>query len=283
MGDEGLAVALAEHTDWAYGLLRNIVGPWLTRWGCCASIQGSHRVPRQGPGVLVCNHPSFLDPYVISASIPREIHWVAAAFIQALPLVGRWSQHLGVLPLRRGPEGAAGRLVKDVEQALKAGQLLGIFPEGMDGMRGLGAFEPLASFHPTFVRGILQAQIPFLPIIPVGVIPLRSRWQGSLPARALQPLDPCEPAFQSGTLEILVYREALIRVGPPTTWDAHYAEFNRCVYEHDTAGSARLVQMLNSRMRTSVKALLTSGQTCRVAHVNSPAHRSPASQSARRY
>lgn len=209
---------------------------------------------------MICNHPSFLDPYLLSAVSPRQIHWVAAAFMSDFPLVGRWSSSLGILPLIRASKGRSPFLIDDIVRALKAGRLVGIFPEGMDWMRDTASPLTPAEFHETFVRGILQAQIPFLPIIPVAILPVRTRWRHSVPAQVFKFLDSQEPAFQSGTLDIVLYRDVVIRVGHPTTWDAFYPEFHRCVAQRDEQGQTTLVRRLALQSRAKVEALLVCSQ-----------------------
>ncbi len=91
-------------------------------------VKGLEHVPRKGPGVIVCNHVMYLDPFLIGIFSMTTTRYVASDELFRKPLtrwffgaVGaiskkRWSRDIGVL-----------RKMHDV---LKRGELVAIFPEG---------------------------------------------------------------------------------------------------------------------------------------------------------
>jgi 1-acyl-sn-glycerol-3-phosphate acyltransferase len=42
-------------------------------------IAGTERIPKSGPCILVANHESVIDPWVLALATPRSIHYMAKA------------------------------------------------------------------------------------------------------------------------------------------------------------------------------------------------------------
>lgn len=88
------------------------------------------RVPASGPVVLVANHSTMIEPQVIFGVLPRR-----SVFLVKRELVsgvhGRLLVRIGQLAVRRGsPDRAALTAAVGV---LRAGGVLGVFPEGTRG------------------------------------------------------------------------------------------------------------------------------------------------------
>jgi len=85
-------------------------------------------LPAQGPLILAFNHVHYLDPFVLSAMMPR--YAVAVSKIETLhaPIIGMLMHHYGVIFLRRG-EGDIVAL-RYAEKVLQAGHVLLLSPEG---------------------------------------------------------------------------------------------------------------------------------------------------------
>jgi 1-acyl-sn-glycerol-3-phosphate acyltransferase len=84
-------------------------------------------VPRRGPGIIVCNHISGLDPVLIQSACPRPITWMMAAEYYTWPL-GWMFRVAGVIPVERSGRDLAA--TREALRALREGKLLGLFPEG---------------------------------------------------------------------------------------------------------------------------------------------------------
>jgi 1-acyl-sn-glycerol-3-phosphate acyltransferase len=84
-------------------------------------------IPERGPGILVCNHTSSLDPVLLQAACPRVITWMMAREYAVFGI--RWFLNAiePILVERSGRDMAATR---SALRALKDGKILGIFPEG---------------------------------------------------------------------------------------------------------------------------------------------------------
>lgn len=130
------------------------------------SSSGIENIPRSGPFVLVSNHRSDLDPLIIGSVVPRYVAWIADAFLFNIPFVSAFLRQLGVIPIskQRGEQLGAFRRSREV---LRAGQPVGIFPEGHDTI--VGGARRLGRFH----RGFAElAALSHTPVLPVTVIPL---------------------------------------------------------------------------------------------------------------
>ncbi len=125
------------------------------------SALGTEQLPRTGPGVLVANHTSWLDPIILPLALPRKPGFLAMEELWRMPVVGCVMRAYGPLaiPLRRGTVDATA--LRRALAALKGGALLIVFPEG--GISPDGRLRP-------FQRGaaLLAAQAG-APLIPVAI------------------------------------------------------------------------------------------------------------------
>jgi 1-acyl-sn-glycerol-3-phosphate acyltransferase len=91
-------------------------------------IGGADRIPASGPCILVANHESIADPYVLGVVTERPIHFMAKRELWR-SRVGRFlMEGFGAFPVERGTgdDAAMGR----AGQLLGRGEVLGIFPQG---------------------------------------------------------------------------------------------------------------------------------------------------------
>ncbi len=100
------------------------VAPLLTR----IEVRGIENIPPSGSLILVSNHLSYADPPILVAYVKRHIHFILKQELYE-SLVFRVLLPPGdPIPVRRGkPDRAA---LKQCEAILKAGGVVGIFPEG---------------------------------------------------------------------------------------------------------------------------------------------------------
>jgi 1-acyl-sn-glycerol-3-phosphate acyltransferase len=90
---------------------------------------GEEHVPRTGPAVVAANHPSYLDPVLLSLQVARPIRFMAWDALFRVPLLGALIRSLGAFPvdIRRGK----GREAYERARAIvEQGDVVGIFPEG---------------------------------------------------------------------------------------------------------------------------------------------------------
>ena len=102
----------------------------LTVCGLRPRVVGIEHLEALGPGVLVANHASYIDPIVLMAAIPSAFHFVAKRALTQYPLIGtviRKAEHLTI-----EKAGLSDRLAgaDEVERRLRAGERLVVFAEG---------------------------------------------------------------------------------------------------------------------------------------------------------
>ena len=90
---------------------------------------GEENLPAQGPAVVAANHPSYLDPVLLSLQVQRPIRFMAWDALFRVPLLGALIRTFGAFPVdtRRGK----GREAYERAKALVlSGEVVGLFPEG---------------------------------------------------------------------------------------------------------------------------------------------------------
>ncbi|HEV2293989.1 MAG TPA: lysophospholipid acyltransferase family protein [Tepidisphaeraceae bacterium] len=98
------------------------------------------RLPPTGPAILVCNHTSGLDPFLIQSVCSRAITWMMAREFYEMPVVEAVFKHIGAIPVSRS--GRDTTATRAAIRALHEGHVLGIFPEGrIERQRALMPFQ----------------------------------------------------------------------------------------------------------------------------------------------
>lgn len=122
---------------------------------------GIGNIPEEGPAVLICNHVSFVDPLVIAAASRRPIRFVMDHRIHRMPLIGFVFRHMRAIPIAPAREDAAmmEAAFEEVAQALAAGELVAIFPEGR--ITDTGELYP---FRPGVQRIVGRTPVPVIPM-----------------------------------------------------------------------------------------------------------------------
>lgn len=90
--------------------------------------EGADKLPKEGSVLLVSNHSSYLDPGIVGISARRPVGFLAQAGLASFAPCRWWLAQVGVTLIDRdAPSKAAMRFISD---CLKAGEVVGIFPEG---------------------------------------------------------------------------------------------------------------------------------------------------------
>ncbi|MDD4907933.1 MAG: lysophospholipid acyltransferase family protein [Candidatus Omnitrophica bacterium] len=90
-------------------------------------VEGLENLPAKRNFLLVSNHASFLDPFAISAAIPRYIRWIVVDEYFDLLLVKWILKQLRFIRTRGKTDS---RALHQAVIALKNNDIVGIFPEG---------------------------------------------------------------------------------------------------------------------------------------------------------
>ena len=92
----------------------------------CGRPAGSH-IPARAGSLLVSNHLSHLDVFVLGIPTPRPLNYVARSTL-FLPLLGAFIRSVGGFPIQREGMGASG--VKETLRRVRKGGVVLLFPEG---------------------------------------------------------------------------------------------------------------------------------------------------------
>jgi 1-acyl-sn-glycerol-3-phosphate acyltransferase len=124
-------------------------------------VRGAAHLPEEGPALLVCNHQSFADALVIAAACPRPIRFVMYHAIYDLPVLNFVFRSMKAIPIAGAKEDPAllERAFDAVEQALREGELVCIFPEG-----GLTRDGSIGPFRPGVMKILERAPVPVVPM-----------------------------------------------------------------------------------------------------------------------
>ncbi|WP_141057791.1 MFS transporter [Stenotrophomonas rhizophila] len=169
-----LALAIANAVVSIY--IFTIVPEFLMRFLSWVMVRGLYRlrlhgieanVPDEGAALIVCNHVSYMDALILSATIPRPVRFVMYYKIFNIPVM-RWIFRTAkAIPIAGAREDPAlmQAAFDEVDKALADGELVCIFPEGALTRDGeMGAFK-------SGVEKILERRP--VPVVPMA---LRGMW-----------------------------------------------------------------------------------------------------------
>lgn len=178
-------------------------------------VAGLENLPEAGPALLVGNHRTMSDPFLLGAVVPRRIHFVVAAFMGKLPFTRQLAASTGNIVLPVGKGGKSQVLMRKARRLLKRNRLVGVFPEGMDNFMNGSPPGTVGPFHSTFARLIAALNMPELPILPVALTGEEERVLLQFPAALLKMADPHIPTSNDGQIVAPIYRKARIAIGEP--------------------------------------------------------------------
>ncbi|MDB5742726.1 MAG: lyso-ornithine lipid acyltransferase [Polaromonas sp.] len=121
------------------------------------SLQVFGQPPVAGPMLLVANHISWLDIPVMHAA--RHCRFVSKADVRSWPLIGTLATAAGTLYIERTSRRDALRVVHLMRDALKAGEVLAVFPEGTT-----GDGRALLPFHANLLQAAISADVSAQPV-----------------------------------------------------------------------------------------------------------------------
>ncbi|RYX94332.1 MAG: 1-acyl-sn-glycerol-3-phosphate acyltransferase [Comamonadaceae bacterium] len=130
-------------------------GQMLRIAGITLEVRGE--VPSPGPVLFVANHISWLDILVMHAA--HYCRFISKADIKTWPVVATLSDGAGTLYIERESRRDAHRMVHQMADRLKAGDVLAVFPEGTTG-NGV----TLKHFHANLVEAAIEAGVPVQPV-----------------------------------------------------------------------------------------------------------------------
>lgn len=137
-------------------------------------VRGLENLPREGGYIFAGNHLSWMDPFLMLAIAPAEprIYFIGA---REQMQTSKWRSFMtervgGVISVDRGQGNAYRAIAGKVDQALAAGGVLGIFPEGTVSETETGQLLP-------FKKGVgYFAAHSGVPVVPVAFSGTKEPW-----------------------------------------------------------------------------------------------------------
>lgn len=125
-------------------------------------VNGREHVPAGGSLVFMCNHIHALDPFTMGICVPkRQTHFLGKKELFKLPFFAKILRSMHVISVDRGQFDLAA--MRECSAVLRAGEVLGIFPEGH---RGDGKeLGPLLSGAAVLA---LRSDAPVVPVFIMG-------------------------------------------------------------------------------------------------------------------
>jgi long-chain acyl-CoA synthetase len=123
-------------------------------------VAGLQQVPRQGPLILVANHCSFYDAFILAASLPlrvaQQVFYMGFEWFFRHPIVAWWGRGVRVIPVDM--DTYLVRALQTSALILQRGKILCLFPEGE--RSASGRLRPFRKGVGILIR---ELKVPVLP------------------------------------------------------------------------------------------------------------------------
>jgi 1-acyl-sn-glycerol-3-phosphate acyltransferase len=152
----------------------SLVPEFVMRFGCWVlantiyrlRFEGRDQIPRTGAAVIVANHVSFIDWFIVTAACRRPVRFVMDHRIFKMPVIGLLFRLAKAIPIAPAKEDDAlkEKAFERISAELKDGCLVCIFPEGKITYDGT-----LDKFRPGIERILRADPVPVVPIALAGL------------------------------------------------------------------------------------------------------------------
>jgi len=226
-----------------YRLLRGTAAIALRWYYSEVAVQGPERVPRNGPLLILANHPNALiDPLLVGTTVPRRVLLTAKATLFEHPALAWLFRAVGVVPLRRAkdeardnapPSSTAERNAQAfarVTSALRDRRAVLVFPEGIS--HDDPTLAPLKSGAARMALQAHREQVTGIRLLPIGLVFEEKDRPGS---------------------------RALVRIGDPLDLDGWLTEH--------PAEAQELTQELETRLRAVTLNFASAERAARAVHL----------------
>ena len=173
-------------------------------------IEGEENIPESGPLIVAANHFHFVDPLAVIRAMPWPLDFIGGFHMPFAPAIVRWLPRLwGLHRVRR--EGSSRGALRQAEETLLSGGILGIFPEGGSWATVLRPPRPGSAFLATRTQArVLPVGLDGLPeIFPC----LKKLRRATVTIRIGKPIGPfAVPAKgRAGRAELDLVGETILR------------------------------------------------------------------------
>ena len=122
------------------GVIYTIIPEFMWRFVCFVltslvykfEVEGLEKIPKGKPLLLVCNHVSFIDWLFVAAAVRKPIRFVMYYTFMKIPVLGAFFRGSKVIPIagKNEDKELMEKAFVLMEEELKRGELLCVFPEG---------------------------------------------------------------------------------------------------------------------------------------------------------
>lgn len=119
--------------------------------------RGLENMPKEGGGLVLVNHQSFLDPTLVGLPLQRPVSFLARDTLFRVPVIGWVLRNTYVMPINR--DAASTASIRAALKRMHGGFLVGLFPEGTRSFDG-----SVGEFKPGFISLIRRAKVPVYPV-----------------------------------------------------------------------------------------------------------------------
>lgn len=161
-----LIILVAPRHDWNWRALHAVARIALRLSGLPISIEGLEHVPRRQPCILVSNHASYLDAYLLAALLPVKISFVAKAELLQRPLIKWLLRRIGTQFVERFEPGKGAEDARRIRSLAQTGHNLLFFAEG--------TFTRLPGVRPFRLGAFIIAAQSRQPLLPLAISGTRS-------------------------------------------------------------------------------------------------------------
>ncbi|MBU1670547.1 MAG: 1-acyl-sn-glycerol-3-phosphate acyltransferase [Actinobacteria bacterium] len=216
--------------------LRLTFGP-LLGWHFRVRTEGADNVPEDGGGVIVSNHRSYSDPLIMGYAIERYINFAAGSHLYGVPGTAPLMNLAGFFSMDIYGGDAGDRSLDTASRLLANGELVGIFPEGIESFMHVNAVSKVSSFKTGFAKLALENRVP---IIPVAIAPETEKGLLKIPGVLVTPFVR-HPRAREG-VDLITYRRVTLRIGRPIDLSAYHDEvFSKDLIDRVAAKVRRIV------------------------------------------
>jgi fatty-acyl-CoA synthase len=122
-------------------------------------VEGREYLRENEPRMLVANHTSYADIVVLMAALGTDYHFVAKSEVMSMPFFGTFLRKLGHFSFRREDPQARLQQAEQIEDALRRGESVFVFPEGT-----FAAQSGVRPFHLGAFKAAIAAKREIVPI-----------------------------------------------------------------------------------------------------------------------
>jgi 1-acyl-sn-glycerol-3-phosphate acyltransferase len=159
-----LLVLVAPSREVAARITTAALRTYLALAGWRVRVEGREHIRENAPRIFVSNHTSYADVLVLMAALGGDYHFVAKGEVRSMPFFRTFLRKLGHFAFDREDSRARLQQADEIEQTLRRGESVFVFPEGT-----FTAQSGVRPFHLGAFKAAIAAQRPVVPVALGGI------------------------------------------------------------------------------------------------------------------